>query len=113
MSTAPGNFNFIVSRNDRILNAQSKKINVLLCIVTLILISTLFAYSYKFYINYGDLNIYPYDYNTEQGDYDLNYLTEQNYINKLSSNDFNNYLTLSAPEKLIAIKKNLITSITS
>jgi hypothetical protein len=113
MSSAPGNFNFIVSRNDRMMDVQSKKINILLCIVTFLLISSLFAYSYKFFINYGDLNIYPYDYNTEQGDYDLSYLTEQSYITKLSPSDFNNYLTLSAPEKLIAIKKNMITSITA
>ena len=113
MSSAIDDYKFIVQKNDKLLAVQSKKTNTIIALVILILIITMFAYSYSIYVKVNQVNIYPYNYNTEQGDYDLNYLVEQNYINNLSSSDLTKYLSLTNPNKLIAIKQSLITSITS
>ena len=111
MSSNLDPYNFIVQKNDKLINIQTKKINMLIGIAVLILICVLCVYSYKFYVT--EINIYPYNYNTQHGDYDLNYLIEQDYISSLSASDLTKYLSLTNPNKLIAIKQSLITSITS
>jgi len=111
MSSPFNNGDYIVQKNDKILKEHSYKIDIIIVMSVLILICTLCVYTYRTYIN--EINIYPYNYNTEHGDYNLEYLSEQNYVSKLSTTDFKQYLALAPAEKLIQIKKSLIKSITS
>ena len=113
MSSAIDDYKFIVQKNDKLLYAQSKKTNIVIALIVLILfVLFVTAFAYNVYVKVNQVNIYPYNYNTEHGDYDLNYLVEQNYINTLSNDDLTKYLSLNDADKLTAIKYNIISKLT-
>lgn len=106
------NYSFII---DKDMQKQSFQLNLVTILIILVLgvILTIGTYNIFISMNAENVNVYPYAYNTDKGDYDTNYLVEQYYIKSLPAGDYKTYLGLSTKDKMKAVKTYIVKMITT
>ena len=103
------NYPFIV---DRELRNQNDKLDIVIIFSVSIFVLLLFSWAISIYIKVDDINIYNLNNDIEIDGIDLNYLIEQNHYKQLSTDEKKqSYKRLNNKEKIIEIKKQLITNI--
>jgi hypothetical protein len=107
----PINFNypFII---DKELRNQNDKLDIVIIFSIGIFVLLLFAWAISVYIKVDEINIYDCNNEIEVDGIDMNYLIEQNHYKQLSTNEAKQrYKQLNKREKILDIKKQLITNI--
>lgn len=97
---------------DRELRNQNDKLDLVIIFSISIFVLLLFSWAISIYIKVDDINIYNLNNDIEIDGIDLNYLIEQNHYKQLSTDEKKqSYKRLNNKEKIIEIKKQLITNI--
>lgn len=97
---------------DRELRNQNDKLYIVIIFSVSIFVLLLFSWAISIYIKVDDINIYNFNNDMEIDGIDLNYLVEQNHYKQLSTDEKKqSYKRLNNKEKIIEIKKQLITNI--
>lgn len=97
---------------DRELRNQNNKLDIVIIFSISIFVLLLFSWAISIYIKVDDINIYNLNNDIEIDGIDLNYLIEQNHYKQLSTDEKKqSYKRLNNKEKIIEIKKQLITNI--
>ena len=97
---------------DRELRNQNDKLDIVIIFSVSIFVLLLFSWAISIYIKVDDINIYNLNNDIEIDGIDLNYLIEQNHYKQLSTDEKKqSYKRLNNKEKIIEIKKQLITNI--
>ena len=97
---------------DRELRNQNDKLDIVIIFSVSIFVLLLFSWAISIYIKVDDINIYNFNNDMEIDGIDLNYLIEQNHYKQLSTDEKKqSYKRLNNKEKIIEIKKQLITNI--
>ncbi len=97
---------------DRELRNQNDKLDLVIIFSISIFVLLLFSWAISVYIKVDDINIYNLNNDIEIDGIDLNYLIEQNHYKQLSTDEKKqSYKRLNNKEKIIEIKKQLITNI--
>lgn len=97
---------------DRKLRNQNDKLDIVIIFSISIFVLLLFSWAISIYIKVDDINIYNLNNDIEIDGIDLNYLIEQNHYKQLSTDEKKqSYKRLNNKEKIIEIKKQLITNI--
>ena len=107
--TDPKEYPFIV---DRELRNQNDKLDIVIIFSVSIFVLLLFSWAISIYIKVDDINIYDCNNDVEVTGIDMNYLIEQNHYKQLSTDEKKqSYKRLNNQEKILDIKKQLITNI--
>jgi cell division protein FtsL len=97
---------------DSQLRNQNDKLDIVIIFSIGIFVLLLFAWAISVYIKVDEINIYDCNNEIEVDGIDMNYLIEQNHYKQLSTNEAKQrYKQLNKREKILDIKKQLITNI--
>ncbi len=97
---------------DKELKNQNNKLDIIIIFSIGIFVLLLFAWAISVYIKVDEINIYDCDNDIEVDNMDINYLIEQNHYKQLVTDEKKQlYKKLNNREKILDIKKQLITSI--
>jgi cell division protein FtsL len=97
---------------DKELRNQNDKLDIIIIFSIGIFVLLLFAWAISVYIKVDEINIYDCNNEIEVDGIDINYLIEQNHYKQLSTNEAKQrYKQLNKREKILDIKKQLITNI--
>lgn len=97
---------------DSQLRNQNDKLDIVIIFSIGIFVLLLFAWAISVYIKVDEINIYDCNNEIEVDGIDINYLIEQNHYKQLSTNEAKQrYKQLNKREKILDIKKQLITNI--
>jgi len=97
---------------DKELRNQNDKLDIVIIFSIGIFVLLLFAWAISVYIKVDEINIYDCNNEIEVDGIDMNYLIEQNHYKQLSTNEAKQrYKQLNKREKILDIKKQLITNI--
>ena len=100
---------FIINRE---LRNQNNKLDIVIIFSIGIFVLLLFAWAISVYIKVDEINIYTCNNDIEVDNMDINYLIEQNHYKQLVTDEKKQlYKKLNNKEKILDIKKQLITNI--
>ena len=103
------NYSFII---DRELRNQNNKLDIVIIFSIGIFVLLLFAWAISIYIKVDEINIYDCNNDLEVEGMDMDYLIEQNHYKQLATDEKKQiYKKLNDREKILDIKKQLITNI--
>ena len=97
---------------DKELRNQNNKLDIVIIFSIGIFVLLLFAWAISVYIKVDEINIYTCNNDIEVDNMDINYLIEQNHYKHLVTDEKKQiYKKLNDREKILDIKKQLITNI--
>ena len=97
---------------DKELRNQNNKLDIVIIFSIGIFVLLLFAWAISVYIKVDEINIYTCNNDIEVDNMDINYLIEQNHYKQLVTDEKKQiYKKLNDREKILDIKKQLITNI--
>ena len=97
---------------NRELRNQNTKLDIIFILGILTFISLILIWGYNIYVKVDEINIYDCNNEVEVEDMDMDYLIEQNHYKQLSTDEKKQtYKKLNDREKILDIKKQLITNI--
>ena len=109
MDSVKEDYPFIINRE---LRNQNNKLDIVIIFSIGIFVLLLFAWAISVYIKVDEINIYTCNNDIEVDNMDINYLIEQNHYKQLVTDEKKQlYKKLNNREKILDIKKQLITNI--
>ena len=109
MDRVKDDYPFIINRE---LRNQNNKLDIVIIFSIGIFVLLLFAWAISVYIKVDEINIYTCNNDIEVDNMDINYLIEQNHYKQLVTDEKKQlYKKLNNREKILDIKKQLITNI--
>lgn len=109
MDSVKEDYPFIINRE---LRNQNNKLDIVIIFSIGIFVLLLFAWAISVYIKVDEINIYTCNNDIEVDNMDINYLIEQNHYKQLVTDEKKQlYKKLNNKEKILDIKKQLITNI--
>ena len=109
MDRVKDDYPFIINRE---LRNQNNKLDIVIIFSIGIFVLLLFAWAISVYIKVDEINIYTCNNDIEVDNMDINYLIEQNHYKQLVTDEKKQlYKKLNNKEKILDIKKQLITNI--